>query len=538
MDVDIFGTEWLSDGPAYMLQAHRTALQHDNLDGRKFSVFKVVSPMTLEKNHSHEEDLDPQDWESMRVLGHQMVDDLLDHLQGVRERPAWQAMPPEAKARFTQPVPWDPQEPQTIYEEFKELIQPYPVGNTHPRFWGWVFGSGTLMGAYAELLAAGMNTNGGDLDNHSAIHVETQVVNWLKELLGFPASASGLLTNGCSAANLNGLAVARHAKTPWDIRRVGLQSDHPRLTLYASSEAHSSIRKAVELLGLGSEALRSVAVDAEYCIDLAALEVAIQRDRETGSLPFCVVGSAGTVNTGAFDDLNALADLCQAQDLWLHVDGAFGAWAVLAPSVRRLADGLARADSLAFDLHKWMYIPYELGCVLVRDENLHRQAFSYTPPYLAGSQSRRGLTGGDLPWFTDKTFELSRGFRALKAWMSLKEHGVGKYARLIEQNVQQARYLAEQIAADPVLELMAPAPLNVVCFRYAQPGLDEAALEALNQEILVALQEQGIAVLSSTRLAGRFVLRVGHTNQRTRRVDFDLLVKEVKRLGTQLANPV
>ncbi len=487
--------------------------------------------MAFQGNQPYEEDLDPQDWDTMRELGERILDDLLETLQTVRQRPAWQAMPPAAKAHFTTPVPWEAQEPQAIYEEFKEYILPYPVGNTHPRFWGWLFGSGTVMGAFAELLAAGMNTNGGDLDNHSAIHVETQVVNWLKEMLGFPASTSGLLTNGCSAANLNGLAVARHAKTPWDLRREGLQGDHPQLVLYASEEAHSSIRKAVELLGLGSEALRSVAVDADYRIDLKALETAIQQDRRAGFLPFCVVGSAGTVNTGSFDDLNALADLCRVQDLWLHVDGAFGAWAVLAPSVKHLAAGLTRADSLAFDLHKWMYMPYELGCVLVGDEHLHRQTFSYTPPYLEGGKSGRGLTGGDLPWFTDKTFELSRGFRSLKAWMSLKEHGLNKYARLIEQNVQQARYLAELIQATPDLELMAPVTLNVVCLRYVKPGLDEAALEALNQEILVKLQEQGIAVLSSTRLGERFALRVGHTNHRTRREDFDLLVQEAQRLG-------
>jgi aromatic-L-amino-acid decarboxylase len=490
--------------------------------------------MQSENNMAIEDNLDPHDWESMRELGHAMLDDMLDYLQGIRQQPAWQPIPPEAKAHFTSPVPWEAQDPGAIYQEFKRFVMPYPLGNTHPRFWGWLFGTGTVMGMYAEMLAAGMNTNGGDLDNHSAIHVETQVVNWLKEILGFPASASGLLTNGCSASNLNGLAVARFARAPWDLRQEGLQGDHPRLVLYASTEAHSSIRKAVELLGLGSEALRSIEVDAQYRIDLAALEAAIQHDRKDGLQPFCVVGSAGTVNTGAFDDLNALADLCKSQDLWLHVDGAFGAWAVLAPSLSHLASGLERADSLAFDLHKWMYMPYELGCVLVRDEGQHRHAFSYTPPYLAGSHSGRGLTGGDLPWFTDKTYELSRGFRALKAWMSLKEHGLSKYARLIEQNVQQAQYLAELIEADPGLELMAPAPLNVVCFRSVQPGLDEPALELLNQKILLALQEQGIAVLSSTRLAGRFALRVGNTNHRTRRADFDLLVREVKRLGDRL----
>jgi aromatic-L-amino-acid decarboxylase len=492
--------------------------------------------MPPEENKAIEEDLDPHDWDAMRQLGHSMLDDLLDYLQGIRQQPAWQPIPPEVKAQFTAPVPWEAQDPAAIYQEFKQFILPYPLGNIHPRFWGWLFGTGTVMGMYAEMLAAGMNTNGGDLDNHSAIHVETQVVNWLKEILGFPASASGLLTNGCSAANLNGLAVARFAKAPWDLRREGLQGDHPSLVLYASTEAHSSIRKAVELLGLGSEALRPIDVDDQYCIDLGALEDAIQRDRAAGLQPFCVVGSAGTVNTGAFDDLNALADLCAAQDLWLHVDGAFGAWAVLAPSVSGLASGLARADSLAFDLHKWMYMPYELGCVLVRDEDKHRQAFSYTPSYLAASQGGRGLTGGDLPWFTDKTFELSRGFRALKAWMSLKEHGLSKYARLVEQNVQQTRYLAQRISTTPGLELMAPVTLNVVCFRYVQPGLDEPALEALNRKILLALQEQGIAVLSSTHLQSRFALRVGHTNHRTQRADLDLLIWEVKRLGDQIKN--
>lgn len=490
--------------------------------------------MHSEGNKAIEEDLDPRDWDSMRELGHSMLDDLLDYLQNIRQRPAWQPIPPDAKAQFTTPVPWEAQDPAAVYEEFKQFVMPYPVGNIHPRFWGWLFGTGTVMGAYAEMLGAGMNTNGGDLDNHSAIHVETQVVNWLKEILGFPASASGLLTNGCSAANLNGLAVARFAHAPWDLRREGLQGDHPRLVLYASTEAHSSIRKAVELLGLGSDSLRAIAVDAHYRIDLQTLAIAIQRDRDAGLQPFCVVGSAGTVNTGAFDDLNALADLCEMQDLWLHVDGAFGVWAVLASAVRHLTSGLARADSLAFDLHKWMYMPYELGCVLVCDEPKHRQAFSYTPSYLAGSQGGRGLTSGDLAWFTDKTYELSRGFRALKAWMSLKEHGLRKYARLIEQNLRQTRYLAERITEIPGLELMAPVSLNVVCFRYTQPSLDEPALETLNQRILLALQEQGIAVLSSTRLRGRFVLRVGHTNHRTRRADFDLLVQEVMRLGDQL----
>jgi aromatic-L-amino-acid decarboxylase len=480
---------------------------------------------------SLEETLDPENWESMRALGHRMVDDMLDYMQTIRERPVWQHAPDRVKAQFNRPLPLGPQPPEEIYEEFLANILPYPLGNTHPRFWGWVFGTGTVLGAFADLLAASMNANSGDLDHHSAIHVEKQVIDWCKEMLGFPASASGLLTSGCSAANLIGLAVARNAMAGFDVRREGAHGAPTKMTLYASIEIHSSIQKAAELMGLGSDAIRYVPVNDAFQIDLEALKVTIAQDRQEGYQPFCVVGAAGTVNTGAIDDLGALADICQQENLWLHVDGAFGAWAALAPHARHQVDGMERADSLAFDFHKWMYVPYEIGCVLVRREEAHRKAFALTPVYLARDGDGRGLTGGDLPWFTDYDFHLSRGFRALKAWMSLKEHGVRKYGRMIQQNIDQARYLAELIGATPDLELAAPVNLNVVCFRYTRPGLDDAALDALNKEILVELQERGIAVPSGTTVAGKYVLRVGHTNHRSRREDFDLLVREVVRIG-------
>jgi len=483
-----------------------------------------------------EETLDPADWESMRALGHQMVDDVLDYLRAIRERPVWQHAPDWVKESFKRPLPLEGQLPEEVYREFRENVLPYPVGNIHPRFWGWVFGTGTIMGAFAELLNASMNTNSGDLAHHSALHVEKQVIEWLKQMLEFPASASGLLTSGCSAANLIGLAVARNAKAGFDLRKEGLGNAQRKMVLYASQEIHSSIQKAVELLGLGSESIRYVPVNHCFQIDLEALKAAIVLDREAGWLPFCVVGAAGTTNTGAIDDLQSLADLCLRENLWFHVDGAFGSWAKLAPGARRQVIGLERADSLAFDLHKWMYMPYEIGCVLVRDEAEHRKAFSLTPVYLARDEEGRGLTGGDLPWLTDYGFELSRSFRALKAWMSLKEHGVRKYGRIIQQNIDQAHYLGELIVASPELELAAPVTLNVVCFRYFLPGLENSALDAINKEILLELQESGAAVLSGTTVAGKYVLRVGHTNHRSSREDFRLLVDEVLRLGRRLSN--
>lgn len=481
-----------------------------------------------------EETLDPEDWESMRKLGHKMLDDMVDYLKTIRKRSVWQPVPEQVQASFDSPVPQEPQLPEEIYEEFVERVMPYPMGNIHPRFWGWILGTGTVMGAFAELLAAFMNTNTGGAANHVANHVEKQVINWIKEMLGYPLSASGVLSSGCSAANIIGLTVARNAKTGFDIRRRGLQSIPQKMTLYASKEVHSSIQKAVELLGLGSEALRLLPVNNYFQINLDKLKATITKDRENGYVPFCIVGAAGTTNTGGIDDLNALADICQQQNLWFHVDGAFGAWAILAPSAKDKVAGIERADSLALDLHKWMYMPFEIGCVLVRNEELHRKAFSLTPNYLAHEETKLGLAGGDLPWFSDYGFQLSRGFRALKAWMSLKEHGSRKYARIIQQNIDQASFLGKLVEASPELELSAMVTLNIVCFRYVTPVLTDSELDELNRRIIVELQEQGIAVLSGTVINGKYVLRAANANHRSRREDFEVLKNEVIRIGNDL----
>jgi glutamate/tyrosine decarboxylase-like PLP-dependent enzyme len=353
-------------------------------------------------------------------------------------------------------------------------------------------------------------------------------------MLGFPASASGLLTSGCSASNLIGLTVARNTKAGFDLRSKGIQAASGAMVLYASQEIHSSIQKAVELMGLGSDALRPVPVNEYFQVDLEALSAIITQDRTGSHRPFCIVGAAGTTNTGAIDDLNALADICQQEDLWFHVDGAFGAWAALTHSAKNLIAGMERADSLAFDLHKWMYMPYAIGCLLVRSEEDHRNAFSLTPDYLIHAKGERGLSGSDLPWTDDYGFQHSRSFQALKAWMSLKEHGIHKYGRLIQQNIDQAQYLAELVESSPDLELSAPVQLNVVCFRYTDPDLDDRALDKLNKQILIELQERGIAVPSGTIIEGKFVLHVGHTNHRSQHDDFDLLVDAVIRIGKEI----
>jgi len=478
-----------------------------------------------------EETLDPKDWSALRELGHRMLDDMFDYLSTVRDKPAWQPVPEEVKSHFAQSLPFEPTGAAAVYEEFVRDILPYTNGNRHPRFWGWVQGNGTAMGMLADMLASGMNPHMAGFDQAPKF-VEQQVLAWLTELMGMPESSSGILLGGGSMANITALVIARHAKAGFNVRELGLHgSEQPRLMIYGSTETHGWAQKAAELMGLGNRAFHRVQVDDKFRVDLNELRNAVCEDKHAGHRPFCVIGNAGTVNTGAIDDLARLAQFCREQDLWFHVDGAFGALTRLAPSLAPLVSGIEQADSIAFDLHKWMYLPFEVACLLVRDAKAHRETFAMRPSYLA--ESPRGVIAGGLP-FAERGLELTRSFRALKVWMSFKTHGIDAYSRLIEQNVRQARYCASLIEADPDLELVAPVPLNVVCFRFAPKDGNRESLNQVNEEILLRIQESGLAVPSGTLIDDKFALRVAITNHRSKKDDFDLFVEACSRIGREV----
>ncbi|HTN98127.1 MAG TPA: pyridoxal-dependent decarboxylase [Nordella sp.] len=478
-----------------------------------------------------EETLDPEDWAALKALSYRIVDDSIAYLRDIRERPSWQSMPAEVKAFFAGSLPRQPAELSDVYREVTEKLMPYPMGNNHPRFWSWYMGAGNYTGALGDFLAAiqGSNLGGG---NHAAALLDQQVVNWCKEMMGFPAFASGTLTSGGSEANLLALTVARNVKAGIDVREHGVAAITKPLRFYASDQMHSCHRKAVEALGLGNRALHRIATDEDFRINLIALRQAITKDRAKGFKPACLIATAGTVNSGAIDDLHALADLAAQEDLWLHVDGCIGALMAIAPENAWRVTGLERAHSLAFDPHKGLHAPFEAGCVLFKDAAAHRATFAVTPEYLENTP--RGLAAG--AWLHEYGLQTSRGFRALKIWLALKEHGIAKFGRLIDQSIAQGHYLNGLIARQPRLELMTPTTINILCFRYRPArSMDEDALKTLNTEIMLRLQEDGTATLSDTTLRGRHCLRVAINNHRTRTRDLDRLVSELVRLGAELS---
>jgi aromatic-L-amino-acid/L-tryptophan decarboxylase len=469
------------------------------------------------------ESLDPADWPPFRSQAHQMLDDALDYIEHIRDRPVWQPIPDDVRAHFREPVPRGPSALSEVHGRFLDDILPYATGNSHPGFMGWVHGGGTPVGMLAEMLAGSLNANLGGRD-HVPIEVERQIVRWMQTIFGFPESATGLFVTGASMANFIAVLIARDVALGFETRCAGVAASSRRLTAYASAAVHTCVARAMDFSGIGSDALRLIPARPGRGLDLAELEKAIDADRRGGFTPFLLVGTAGTVDTGAIDALSALADLSRRERLWFHVDGACGALAVLAPDLAPRLSGIERADSLAFDFHKWGQVPYDAGFVLVRDGLLHRQAFATSAAYLR--REAWGLAGGS-PWPCDFGPDLSRGFRALKTWFTLKVYGVDALGAAISRTCGLARYLESRIKETPELELLAPVELNIVCFRY-RAG-DDA--HRVNARIVADLHEAGDVAPSTTVIDGRLAIRAAIVNHRTGRAEIDTLVEKIVAAG-------
>lgn len=481
-------------------------------------------------NFAPDQTLDPSDWPAFRAQAHRLLDAAVDRMTTYREGLVWNPFPADLQANFNTPLPAEGLGAEATQAHLASLL-PYGVGNTHPRFFGWVHGSGTPGNLMADIVASALNANLGGRD-HGAMYVEKQVVNWCRKLFQFPSTSSGLIVSGTSIATVIALKAARDRCFGFSSRKEGLQkAGLGQLVGYTSAQTHSCVARAFDILGLGSDALRKIAVNERFEIDTAALQGAIQQDRADGLTPFVIVGTAGAVNVGSIDDLDTLAHIAKAEQLWLHVDGAFGALGVLSERLRPRLNGLERADSLAFDFHKWLHVNYDAGFILMRSEDSHRRAFSERPEYLKGTE--RGLAAGN-PWPVEYGPELSRGFRALKVWAQLAEHGTDKLGALITQNCEQAAYLGELVSAQPRMRLLAPVAMNICCFCFEEKGLSASANDALNDEIVIQLQIQGIAAPSTTLVNGRTAIRANITNHRTSYADLNFLVQQVGRIGQSL----
>jgi glutamate/tyrosine decarboxylase-like PLP-dependent enzyme len=473
--------------------------------------------------------------DEIRRVGYRAVDLVAEHLTALPGGPAFRPVPPAlADAFAAEPPPAAGESPDAVLDRFARDVAPYPFGNGHPRFFGWVNSPPAVMGVVGAALAAAMNPSvaGG---NHAAVWVERQVGEWVKALLGFPREGVALLVSGGSAAAITALAVARHAacaRRGWDVRAGGLpplvDGRPARLLLYKSAEGHGCNQKAAELLGLGRANVREVPTDAALRMRPDALDAMLADDLAAGHLPMAVVASAGTVNTGAVDPLAALADVCRRRGVWLHVDGAYGAPAALTDEYRGELAALGRADSVAVDAHKWLYVPVDAGLVLVRDAGAMRDAFSLVPPYLRADGDARGVEGP--PWLSEYGTEQTRPFRGLKVWMALRHLGADGYRALVARDVALARYWAGRVRASPDLELWEPQGMSVVCFRAAPPALagDPAAVDALNRRVLRDVQLGGAGFLSGTVVAGRFWLRACVVNPRATEADVDAVLGAVR----------
>ena len=473
---------------------------------------------------------------AFREIGHRLVDQIADRLAALPDGPVVRDETVDEVRRAlgaAQGLPRDGTDAGRLVSAATDLLFDHSLFNGHPRFFGYITSSPAPIGMFGDFLAAALNQNAGAWRLAPlATEIEAQTVRWIADLIGFPVNCGGLLVSGGNMANFVCLVAARAAQASWDVRKEGIAREGRRLLVYASAETHTWIHKAADVTGLGTDAIRWIPTDAEQRMDTRMLRRAIDEDLALGHQPFFVVGTAGSVGTGAVDPLEDLAAICREYGLWFHVDGAYGALAARAPGSPASLRALSEADSVAADPHKWLYAPLEAGCVLVRDPAALRRAFSYHPAYYHFDT--------DVVNYFDYGPQNSRGFRALKVWLALRQVGSSGYLRMIGDDMLLARHLHAVVSEHPELEAMTQA-LSITTFRYVPPDLRPqrgsdrigAYLDELNQQILAAVEKGGDAFLSNALVGGRFALRACIVNFHTGPDDVEALIPLIARLGRE-----
>lgn len=478
------------------------------------------------------------DASTFRQLGHRLVDQVADLLASVPNGPVTRAEAPSAVRAalgLTGPLPESGVEPGPLLEQTAQLLFEHSLFNGHPRFFGYITSSPAPIGMLGDLLASAVNPNVGSfILSPAATEIESQTVRWIAELIGYPADCGGLLVSGGNMANFVCFLAARVAKAGWNVRDSGLAGGAGRtLRVYGSLETHTWIQKAADLSGLGVASIRWIPTDSKLRMDMAALRHQLDADRASGDVPCLVIGTAGSVSTGAVDPLRDIAAICREYGAWFHVDGAYGGFAAAVPEAPDDLRGLSDADSVAVDPHKWLYAPLEAGCALVRDPEALRAAFSYHPPYYHFDERATNYVDGGP--------QNSRGFRALKVWLALRQVGAAGYRRMIADDIRLSRAMAAAVSRHPDLELMTQ-DLSITTFRYVPPDLRthmgddqvERYVDALNRELLDRLQRGGEVFVSNAVIGGRYALRACIVNFHTDRADVEAVPQIVVNVAKQV----
>ena len=476
-------------------------------------------------------DLSASDFHSLLQKGNELVLERFEQMDASKAYHYFSQQ--EIESWFDEAMPEEGMDQEELLDMVNDRVLKTATGNLGPHMYAYVMAGGTQMSIVAEQLAATINQNVGKWHLGPAINeIEKRIVQWGAQMIGYNENVGGVLVSGGSSANLAGLTVARNIFfEDQNIREVGLFGLKP-FTVYASKEVHGCVDKSLDLLGIGLNQLRKIEVNADFTIDLNALRSQIETDIKQGYTPFCLIGNAGTVNTGAIDDLAALGHLAKEYSMWYHVDGAYGGLAAMLPSLKAKYQGLEMADSVAVDFHKWLYQPFEAGCVMVKNWQILKRAYFKKADYLDTS-----LEGVGRLDFNEHYFQLSRNAKALKIWMSVKAYGMTRIREMIQKDIDLTHYLAEQIESSPDFEIKSRSNLAVACFRYVGDIEEEQEIARINQELIPVLERDGRVFITGTRLNGEFVLRACIINHRKQESDIDFLLKVIRELAQNLQTP-